>query len=54
MRCTFCSNDTNIPVKKNEITEHLIITKDASHRFHVHGPVDDKDLMEEFISKAQI
>jgi len=53
MKCTFCSNNKNIPVNKNDIKEHLVITKDSKQHFHVHGPVENSELMKEFISRAQ-
>ena len=47
--CPFCTGGEVIPIKKGNIIEHLIVTLDNNNHFHVHGPIDDKELMKEFI-----
>jgi len=49
MECPFCSDNREIPIKKNQITDHLIVVKDSDQHFHIHGPIGDKELIKEFI-----
>jgi len=51
MKCPFCSDDREIPIKKNQIIEHLVVVKDSNQNFHVHGPVSNTELIKEFILK---
>lgn len=48
VKCPFCSNNNNY-LSRNKIVEHLIVTKDATQHFHVHGPIGNAELMKEFI-----
>ena len=48
MKCPFCV-DRALPVEAKNVKDHLIVTRDLSGRFHVHGPVKNKELMKEFI-----
>ena len=51
MKCPFCSDDREISIRKNQITEHLIVVKVSKNHFHVHGPCADTELIKEFILK---
>lgn len=51
MKCPFCSDDREIPIKKAQIAEHLIVVKDSNQHFHIHGPVSNTELIKEFILK---
>ena len=51
MKCPFCSDGREIPIRKNQIKEHLIVVKDSNQHFHVHGPVSNTELIKEFILK---
>jgi len=51
MKCPFCSDDREIPIRKNQITEHLVAVKDSNNHIHVHGPVSNTELIKEFILK---
>ena len=48
-KCPFCSDDREIPIKKDQIEEHLIVVKDSNQHFHVHGLVSNAELIKEFI-----
>lgn len=51
MKCPFCSDGREIPIKKSQIIEHLVVVKDSNQNFHVHGPVSNTELIKEFILK---
>jgi galactose-1-phosphate uridylyltransferase len=51
VKCPFCIDNREIPVDKNKIEEHLIVVKDLNQHFHVHGPVNNTELIKEFILK---
>ena len=48
MKCPFCKMDMKPwDIKK---THHLIVTKDIKKHIHVHGPINDKGIIREFIA----
>ena len=49
--CPFCTDGSVIPIKRGNIIEHLIVTLDNNNHFHIHGPIDDKELIKQFILK---
>ncbi len=51
MDCPFCTDGEQLPVLKGEIVEHLIVTMNSKRHFHVHGPINDKEMIREFILK---
>ena len=51
VKCPFCSDNDKTYLNRNKIVEHLIVTKDATQHFHVHGPIGNMELMKEFIFK---
>jgi len=51
MKCPFCSDNREIPIKKSQIIDHLVVVKDSNQNFHVHGPVSNTELIKEFILK---
>lgn len=51
MKCPFCSGYHELPIKKEEVEEHLIVTTSKNFHFHVHGPISQKSLMKQFLLK---
>jgi len=54
MDCAFCSENEEkncriMEIMVAEVDEHLIVTLDKDGHFHVHGPIDNKDVMRRFI-----
>lgn len=49
--CPFCDKEHNkiLKVKKIQVQEHLIVTKDTENHIHVHGPISNKPLVMEFM-----
>ena len=52
LKCPFCSPDKILSLDKKNIAEHLLITKDHQNLVHVHGPIDNKPLMQNLIIVA--
>jgi len=48
--CPFCDHEHKRikGIIRKHVDEHMILTKSGDH-IHVHGPVDNKFLMKEFI-----
>lgn len=42
MKCTLCNDQRELPIEKERIEEHLIITKELNGHYHIHGPLNDK------------
>ena len=42
MKCDLCTDQRDIPIIKENIVEHLIITKDKFGTYHIHGPLENK------------
>jgi len=51
LRCPICDDNRIIPVKKDLITEHLIVTLDSANHYHIHGPIENSKLIMDFILK---
>lgn len=51
MKCPFCSEYHELPINKEEVEEHLVVTVDKKSHFHVHGPCSQKSLMKLFLLK---
>ncbi|GAG49106.1 unnamed protein product, partial [marine sediment metagenome] len=51
MKCPFCAGYHELPIKKEEVEEHLIVTTTKNFHFHVHGPIGQKSLMKQFLLK---
>ena len=49
VKCPFCSDNDKKYLNINKIVEHLVVTKDATQHFHVHGPIGNVELIKEFI-----
>lgn len=49
VKCPFCSDMRIIPVARQDITEHLVVTMDENSHFHIHGPIKEKELMKKMI-----
>lgn len=49
--CPFCNDESKYikDILKDEIEHHLIVTKDLSGHYHVHGAIHNNVLMKEFI-----
>ena len=48
MMCKFCTPQQKLPVN-DDIVDHLIILKYSNGHIHVHGPLDNKELIKQFI-----
>lgn len=48
--CQFCNDNRTIEEWDAKIAEHLVVTKDTAEHLHVHGPVDNKELLEKFVT----
>ena len=44
MNCPFCKERYKMPMWK-DVVEHVVITKDRSGHYHVHGPLSNKEEM---------
>lgn len=51
MKCPFCAGYHELPIRKEEVEEHLVVTTDKAFHFHVHGPIGQKSLMKQFLLK---
>ena len=50
LKCPFPKCKTGeLPVDKKNVEKHLIVTMDKENHFHVHGPVSDKSLIQDFV-----
>jgi hypothetical protein len=49
LKCPLCKDSKVLPIDKKNVFEHLIITKDKDNHFHVHGPMKNKALMQDFV-----
>ena len=50
LKCPFPKCNTGeLPVHPKNIAEHIIITKDTENHFHVHAPIKDKALIQDFV-----
>jgi hypothetical protein len=50
IKCMFPKCRTGeLPVTKENVVEHLIVTKDEENHFHVHGPMSNKVLIQEMV-----
>ena len=46
--CNFCTPQQKLP-DNNEIAEHLVLLKYSNGHIHIHGPLDNKELIKQFI-----
>jgi hypothetical protein len=51
--CNFCPEETEVPQWGNKIVHHLVITIDSKNHCHVHGPIDNKELVVKMIDAAK-
>jgi len=50
MKCPFPKCRTgDLPVDPKNVVEHLIVTKDEENHFHVHAPISNKALIQDFV-----
>ncbi len=50
LKCPFSKCKTGeLPVDNKNVVEHIIVTKDKENHYHVHGPMKDKSLIQEFV-----
>jgi len=50
MKCPLCADDRILPLVKDKIAEHLIVTRDHDNHFHVHGPIGNRAVIQEFVT----
>lgn len=49
MNCPFCDPKTKLPGNHGHHTEHLLILSYEDGHIHVHGPIDNIELIKQFI-----
>ena len=49
VKCPFCSDLRIIPVSRQDVVNHLVVTIDKDFHFHIHGPIQEKELMRKII-----
>ena len=47
--CPFCNEEQSLSMEREELEEHLIVLKNSEGHMHVHGPLEDRQKMKEFI-----
>ncbi len=49
MRCKLCNPKRDIPIDEQNVVEHMIITKSKDGRYHIHGPLTNKQEVQTMI-----
>lgn len=49
LKCPLCKDAKILPIDKRNLTEHLIVTRDQENHYHVHGPINNKALIQDFV-----
>ena len=49
LKCPLCKDAKILPIDKVNVSEHLIVTKDKENHFHVHGPIANKAMIQDFV-----
>ena len=49
MLCKMCDPKTELPINKQDIVEHMVITKHKSGHYHIHGPLNNKKELQTMI-----
>ena len=49
MKCPLCPDNRTIDINPLKVAEHLIVTIDDLGNSHIHGPLQNKPLIIEFI-----
>ena len=49
IKCPLCKEGQTLPISKKNVETHLIVTRDKENHFHVHGPIDNKALIQDFV-----
>ncbi len=49
IKCPLCKKGQILPIDKKNVSEHLIITRDKENHYHVHGPIENKALIQDFV-----
>ena len=52
-KCNFCNDVVTIPAWSKNIVEHLIVTVDVDSKVHVHGPLNNPELISRMISAIE-
>lgn len=52
LKCPLCKDAKILRIDKENVAEHLIITKDHQNHTHVHGPTDNKAVMQHLVLVA--
>jgi len=50
--CKFCNNNVPIYEWDSDIVRHIVITQDKERHLHVHGTLDNKDVVHELLTAA--
>jgi hypothetical protein len=50
IKCPLCNDGRDLSVNKDTVEEHLIVTKDNNNHFHVHGPIHNKAMIQDFVT----
>lgn len=49
LKCPLCTDTRYLPFRQHDILEHVIMTFDRRHHIHIHGPVQNRNLMTMFL-----
>ena len=49
LKCPLCKDAKILPIDKDNVAEHLIVTKDHEGVTHVHGPIKNKAMMQHLV-----
>ena len=49
LKCPLCEDAKILPIDKKNIVDHLIVTKDKKNLFHIHGPMNNKALVQDMV-----
>jgi len=48
--CPFCEDPDKKILSVSKVEEHLIVTRDDTNHFHVHGPIRNRALIQDFVT----
>ena len=49
LKCPLCKDSEILPIEKKNVAFHLIVVKDKENHYHVHGPVSNKAVIQDFV-----
>lgn len=49
IKCSFCTCTVVVPAWSKSVVEHLIVTVDVDNKVHVHGPLNNPELISKMV-----